>query len=72
MDIVRIAKELREQVNLLPVATRHNPALGIMPSIFSAATRRDPQELRIDFVCRGGGLKMDWTKPSGEYYDYGD
>ena len=31
MGIVRIAKELRERVNRLIVATRHNPELGIMP-----------------------------------------
>jgi len=44
---------------------------GIMKSIFSVATRRDPRESVGKFLRRGGGLKMYWTEPAAEEFLYG-
>ena len=46
MGIIWSTKELRERASRLIVATRHNPALGIMPKImqtwaFPLASMRD-------------------------------
>src|SRR5271166_2832520 len=43
--------------------TERNPELGIMQRIFSSASRRETLGKHSKGGRRGGGLKIDWTKP---------
>lgn len=44
-------------------AIQHNPAVGMMQSIFSPAARRQDAEPWQRVHRRDGGPKMDWTTP---------
>jgi hypothetical protein len=41
----------------------HNPELWIMQRIFRSASRRETLGKHSKGSRRGGGLKIDWTKP---------
>ena len=66
MGIVRIAKELRERVNRLIVATRHNPELGIMPDIVKtrlitcSILSSDTAKITQPSECRFNATKSRW------------
>jgi hypothetical protein len=47
----------------LTSAGRHDPELGMRQSIFRSAARRKNVQMQAQRQRRGGGLKMDWTKP---------
>src|SRR5271166_2151435 len=46
-----------------PPTTRNIPEPGIVQSIFRSASRRETLGRHSKGRRRGGGLKMDWTKP---------
>ena len=48
-----------------PCSVRRKTGYGIVQSIFSLATRREMLGKHLKGGRRGGGLKIDWTKPPG-------
>ena len=52
-------------------AIRHDPAFGIVQSVFRPAARRSEPEVTVDGRRRDGGLKTDCAKPLHDWSAYG-